>query len=215
MAERRGESPGFVWAYRDLLTELMVVFMALGLLAIIASQQITKLEGVHPGQLFIQMSWKTGSKSDIDLWLLGPDDRSIGYARSAGKYCDLLRDELGSTASKASHAIELMVCRDPPVGEYNVNVMDYDDHGSKDLPMSVEVEISKPDKAGHMKELFKKTVTLERQGHEITVVRFELDKETNIVEGSVNNLPHMIRTADPTAGTSPGIPNPPTGAPRP
>lgn len=206
------ESPGFSWAYRDLLLGLVIVFMALGLLAIIASQQITKMEGVHPGQLFIQMSWKTGSKSDIDLWLLGPDDRSIGYARSAGKYCDLLRDDLGSTASKASHAIELMVCRDPPVGEYIVNVMDYDDHGSKDLPMAVEVEVSKPDKAGHMKELFKKTVTLQRQGQEITVIRFELDKETNIVDGSLNDIPHMIRTADPNAGTSPGVTYPGQGA---
>lgn len=207
------KSKGFEWAYRDLLTALMVVFMALGLLAVIASQKIKTIEGVQPGQMFIQMTWKNGSTSDIDLWVLSPDDKPVGYLRSAGKNCDLLRDDLGAEMDITSHAIEMAVCRDPPPGEYIVNTHFYNLHlpnagdhyieeKAKEVPMQVEVKILRtmpkdPHTQGspstHLKLLFDKTVTLESPGEEITVVRFSLDDKGNVIPGSVNDLPHKIR----------------------
>ena len=205
MSQRKGgETTGFIWAYRDLLTAMMIVFMALGLLAVIAAQKIKMVEGVQPGQMLIQMSWTPGSKSDIDLWIQTPDDMPVGYMRSAGKNCDLLRDDLGLGLDATSHAIELMVCRDPLPGEYIINVMNYNVHPIPpprtgpdivEFPMPVTVTITRPDHKNHsMKTLFTKEVIIDHLGQEITVVRFTLDSEGNIVPGSINDMPHMIRT---------------------
>lgn len=209
MAEK---SKGFEWAYRDLLTALMVVFMALGLLSIIASQRLKTIEGVQPGQLLVQMTWKNGSTSDIDLWVKSPDDEPVGYTRAAGKTCDLLRDDLGRAMDLTSHAIELTVCRDPPPGEYLINVHLYNIHLAKayggvpeqtwdevmkkELPMPVTVLITKADKKnpGHMKKILEKEVMLDHAGQELTVARFELDGDANLVAGSLNDLPLMMRT---------------------
>lgn len=192
---------GFEWAYRDLLTALMVVFMALGLLAIIAAQKLKQIEGIQPGQMFVQMTWTVGSASDIDLWIQSPGDGPVGYNRPTGKNCDLLRDDLGVGLDSTSRAIELLVCRDPPPGEYLINVMDYNIHTipSKqsaivELPMLVTITISKPEKGGRMKQLFTKQVLLDHAGQETTVVRFDLDSLGNIVSGSINDMPKMLRT---------------------
>ena len=152
------------------------------------------------------MTWTSGSISDIDLWVQSPDDLPVGYARSAGKNCDLLRDDLGLGLDSTSHAIELMVCRDPLPGDYLINVMDYNTHPIppartapapvRETPMEVTVTVSRPDKksGGKMKQLFTKTVSLDHVGQELTVARFTLDGNANIVPGSINDIPKMIRT---------------------
>lgn len=197
MATKNNESPGFSWAYRDMLTTLMIVFMALGLYAIIALIETKKLEGVQPGQLYVEMDWKVGSYTDMDVWTQTPEDEPVGYARPAGKNCDLLRDDLGLGQDKTSHAIELLVCRDPIPGSYLINVMAYQFHGplsQKEFPMEVTVKILKSVPKGKMKELYTKTVIIDHVGQEITVVRFDLDDKQEIIEGSVNDVPKMIRT---------------------
>ena len=184
-------SKGFFWANVDFYVTLSVLFMALSCLAVVA-KTVPKESGTRLGNLTIEMQWPVGSPSDLDLWIQPPGDRPIGYSRKTGKFCDLVRDDLGAGHDVASRAIEMVVCRQATAGEYIVNVHAYALRESKPMPVQVLVRGVHPE-TDSVETLLSKFTTVERNGQEITVVRFRLGPDGRIDQDSVNDLQKNLR----------------------
>lgn len=181
------ESRGFSWAYRDLLTALLVVFIAMAALALVAVVQKPNPNVAIQGNLVFTMHWRERSNSDIDMWVKSPDDRPVGFMRLSGMNCNLLRDDLGHAHDPSSENEEMTVCRNAPPGEYTVNVMAYDvyDHH---FPIDVSIESFFSNGSGSNR-LFQRDAHLTFQGQELTVARFALTKGGLVKPGSFNDIP--------------------------
>lgn len=183
------EPLGYAYSIRDLLIALLVVFMALSVFALVSHPK--QKPGVQAGSLIFQMHWQDSSDSDIDLWMKPPDDRPIGYSHMSGHYCNLLRDDLGRDHDPASTNTEVNICRKALPGEYIVNTMAYNAYDGN-YPISVTVTVTELSTTVS-RMLIEKTVQLQYQGQELTVFRFTLDKQGNIVPGSINDLQIPLR----------------------
>jgi hypothetical protein len=175
---------GFEWSYRDLLTSLVVVYMAMAALALIAAGKATP-EAVTPGNILFQLSWDREKLADVDLWVRAPDDIAVGYSHPAGRHCNLLRDDTGRPTDPESRNLELTVCRGMPDGEWIANAALYADRDGK-LPLTATVTATMAAKGG-ITEIAKRSVTLEHEGEERTVFRFTL-RGQDLQPGSLNHL---------------------------
>lgn len=182
------KSKGFEWSYRDLLTALVVVYMAMAALALIAASKATT-QAVTPGSVMFQMTWDQGAKADVDLWVQAPGEQPVGYSHPAGPHCNLLRDDLGPPVDPESRNLELTVCRGMPDGEWIANVALYADRGGK-LPITATVKAIRGGPNG-AEELVKRTVTLAHEGEELTVFRFTT-RNKDLVPDSINHLPMAL-----------------------
>jgi hypothetical protein len=186
------ESRGFSWAYRDLLTALLVVFIAMATLSLVAMVQKPDKKVAIQGNLVFAMHWDGNSDSDIDMWIQSPGDSPVGYRRMSGLNCNLLRDDLGHQHDPSSQNQEMTVCRNAPPGAYAINVVAYDVY-DRHYPVQVSVEGFFSDGSGSNR-LFERSATLMYQGQEVTLARFELTKEGALKIGSLNDIPvHLFR----------------------
>lgn len=175
---------GFEWSYRDLLTSLVVVYMAMAALALIAAGKVTT-QAVTPGNVLFQLSWEREKLADVDLWVRAPDDIAVGYSHPSGRHCNLLRDDTGRPTDPESRNLELTVCRGMPDGEWIANAALYADRDGK-LPITAIVTATMAGKDGII-EIAKRSVILTREGEEHTAFRFTLHGQ-DLQPGSVNHL---------------------------
>jgi hypothetical protein len=186
------KSKGFFWAYIDLLFALVGGFMAMACLAVVA-KTTPQEAGIDVGTLTIEMQWPMGSQTDMDLWVRPPGDRPIGYSRKTGKFCDLIRDDLGALHDIASRATEIVACRRTPPGEYVINANAYAFRDQGAIPIRVFVRHQRPGNE-EVDTLLTRSTTVDHDGQEVTVVRFTLDTDGAVVPGSVNNLYRELRS---------------------
>lgn len=186
-------SKGFEWSYRDLLTALLVVFIAMAVLALVATTSKNDRRPIQ-GNLIFEMHWSPQSNSDIDLWVKSPGDKPVGFMHPSGINCNLLRDDLGRLHDPSSENEEMVVCRNAPPGEYIVNVMAYNVYDQK-FPIDVSLEGTYSSSAV-TNRLFTKSVKLSYKGEERTVIRFRLSKMGFVEDGSVNEAPIMLFRAN-------------------
>ena len=184
------ESRGFSWAYRDLLTALLVVFIAMATLALVAVVQKPNPKVAIQGNLIFAMHWKASSNSDIDMWVKSPEDRPVGFMRLSGMNCNLLRDDLGHAHDPSSENEEMAVCRNAPAGAYAVNVMAYDVY-DRHFPIDVTVESFYTNGTGSSR-LFQRDARLTYQGQEVTVAQFQLTKDGLVKAGTINDIPIVL-----------------------
>ncbi len=64
------------------------------------------------------------------------------------------------------------------------------------VPATVIVRV-KPDNEGPLRMIAERRVELTQVGEELTVVRFELGEEGQLVPGSIHALPRALRSARP------------------
>ena len=188
--DRNTESRGFSWAYRDLLTALLVVFIAMAALSLIAVVQQPGRNVAIQGNLIVAMHWDPRSDSDVDLWVKSPGDEPVGYKRLSGLNCNLLRDDLGRQHDPNSQNEEMTVCRNAPAGAYAVNVMAYDVYDRR-FPVQVSVESFFSDGKGSSR-IFQRDAKLTYQGQELTVARFDLANGGRLIPGSLNDIPVLL-----------------------
>ena len=175
---------GFEWSYRDLLTSLMVVYMAMAALALIAASRAST-EGVVPGNVLFQLTWDQTKLADVDLWVRAPDDTPVGYSHPAGRHCNLLRDDTGRPTDPESRNMELAVCRGTPDGEWIANVALYADRDGK-LPVTATLVATMAGRNG-IEQIARRTLAFTGEGDERTAFRFALHGQ-DLVPGSVNHL---------------------------
>jgi hypothetical protein len=181
---------GLTWGLVDLLTALMIVFMALAALALIP-RQTQATAGVNPGNILVQLSWAMPIDADVDLWVQAPGERPVGYSNMGGQTFNLLRDDRGRSGDPNSHNIELAVGRATPDGEYVVNAMLYSSYNHQ-FPVPVHATVGVG--SGVPVTIVDVRGELTFEGQEITMARFRLH-DGHLVPGSVNQLFKPLRSA--------------------
>lgn len=175
----------------DMLISLCAAFLALAL--VIEDTPVTKADTVPPGQLSVEIFWPAEACTDVDLWVQAPGGKPVGYSSAHAAYIDFLRDDLGMVCTPGVHHYENAFSRGLPQGLYVVNLHSYSDHGWHQ-PVPVEVVVQVHHEKGSPTTVTHKTVTLTTIGQETTVVRFRLDADGNVEDGSVSDLPKPLRS---------------------
>jgi len=148
-----------------------------------------------PGNVIIEAQWADGLDADVDLWVAAPGDRPVGYSNKSGTVFNLLRDDLGKAQDVTDYNYEVAYSRGIPAGEYVVNVHMYRGIGVT-YPIEVKLVASvKANPNDSAKQLVTTTVQLQRENHQVTAFRFNLDGDGNLVTGSVNSLYKELRVA--------------------
>lgn len=179
--------------FRDILLSFLLGLTALTviMLASLNPPQKENDATTSPGNLAITVCWPEGAY-DVDAWVKAPgDEKAVGYSNRGSKTLNLLRDDLGEANDLMPVNCENVFSRGLPDGEYVVNVHYY--KGAK-LPLPVTVEVRLGDRRGVSAKIFEKSVTLVREGQEITVVRFKL-RGGKVDPASVNHVYAPLRSA--------------------
>lgn len=179
---------GPVIAMIDMLIALFVVALAM------MADPKTELQANSDRpicHLAVDMEWKNGDLSDVDLWVKAPGDRPVGYSAKEGTIFNLVRDDLGGYMDTTNINSERACARGLPEGEWIVNAHLYSARSPLPLSITITVSLVNPSSA-FMEPLVKMTVQLSSPGEELTVVRFKV-KDGRIISGSQNDIPIGLR----------------------
>jgi hypothetical protein len=151
-----------------------------------------------PGNVIVEIQWADKLDADVDLWVMAPGDRPVGYSNKSGAIFNLLRDDLGKPQDVTDLNYEIAYSRGTPAGEYIVNIHMYRTNTAA-LPIEVKiVASSKASVTDTARQLVATTIKLRRENEELTALRFRLDAKGQLVPGSVHSLYKPLRAA--TAG---------------
>jgi hypothetical protein len=146
-----------------------------------------------PGNVIVEIRWPDEIDADVDLWVEAPGDRPVGYSNKGGLIFNLLRDDLGKRADATGMNYEVSYSRGIPAGEYTVNVHLYrDTAGILPIPVTVVTSVKKSPRDS-ARQLLASKVELTREGQELTVYRFKLSADGDLVPGSVHSLQRNLR----------------------
>jgi hypothetical protein len=147
-----------------------------------------------PGNVIVEVRWPDELDSDVDLWVEAPGDVPVGYSNKGGVIFNLLRDDLGRRADATGMNYEVSYSRGIVAGEYTVNVHLYrNTAGVFPIPVTVVTSVKKSSKES-ARQLLASNIELTREGEELTVFRFKLSEEGDLVPGSVHSLQRKLRT---------------------
>jgi hypothetical protein len=181
--------------FRDVIMLALAGFVTLVMLILphINPKAVAEETAKSPGNLTVELRWPDDINADVDLWVEAPGDVPVGYSNKGGQVFNLLRDDLGDTADLTGLNYEFTYSRGVPEGEYAVNVHLYrNPTGIYPVPTTVVVSLKKPGYKS-AKQILVSKLDLTHQGEESTVFRFNLDDKSNLVAGSVHNLPKKLR----------------------
>jgi len=151
-----------------------------------------------PGNLIVEARWPDTTDVDVDLWVSAPGETPVGYSNKGGRTLNLLRDDRGFYSDPTNLNYEMTFGRGMPAGEYVVNLHYYgatDRNHIPPVPVIIVVS-SRAASTGLSTRLFNETVTLDHLGQETTVVRFSVDEDGGVVDGSVNHLFKPLRSSE-------------------
>jgi hypothetical protein len=143
-----------------------------------------------PGAVMVEVRWPDESSTDVDLWVQAPGDVPVGYSNKGGAIFNLLRDDLGRQGDPTRMNYETSYSRGMPPGEYTVNLHQYRGVGPTTAMVVVSV---KADPDAGARQILAQSVTLRRDGDELTVFRFKLDAAGALVPGSAHAAPKGLR----------------------
>lgn len=192
--DRFEEDDGTV--FRDVIMLALLGFVTVVVLLLPHLNPPTRtMDARQPGNLVVELHWPDNMNTDVDLWVEAPGDVPVGYSNQGGAVFNLLRDDMGHINDSGRLNYEIAFSRGAPAGEYTVNLHLYSNvDGSATIPAEVSVGVKKGER-DKVQTIAKKRVDLVHPGQEVTVMRFTLDKDMNLVEGSLHDLPKPLRTA--------------------
>jgi len=183
--------------FRDLMTLALCGFVVCVILIMPhINPPVTKVaqeSSNPPGNVIVEVRWPDELDCDVDLWVEAPGDRPVGYSNKGGLIFNLLRDDLGKRADATGMNYEVSYSRGIPPGEYTVNVHLYrNNSGVFPIPVTIVTSVKKSAKES-ARQLLASKVELTREGEELTVYRFRLSAEGDLVPGSVHSLQRNLR----------------------
>ena len=182
--------------FRDVIMLALAGFMAMVLLLLPHLNppgEQARADTQPPGNVIIEATWPKDLDTDVDLWVQAPGDHPVGYANKSGLIFNLLRDDLGHRSDVSGINYEVSYSRGMPAGEYVVNLHLYRNvAGVQPIPVTVVASV-KPTENDSARQILASDVELRREGEELTVYRFELDEDGELVPGSVHNLHYALR----------------------
>ena len=188
--------------FRDVLSLALLGFLAVIVLLLphIAPEGVKNVsDAPAPGNVVIEITWPDDMDADVDLWVQAPGDIAVGYSNKGGALFNLLRDDLGKTMDLSSINHESAYTRGLRGGEYIVNAHAYRINPKNPPPFTVETVISTKtveDEITRISPILFTQAQIRYQGQELTLARFELTDQGDLVNGSVHNLFKALRSAD-------------------
>ncbi len=183
--------------FRDVIMLALLGFVTIVVLLLphLNSPTLADQEVVAPGNEIVEVRWADGMNADVDLWVQAPGDRPVGYSDMGGRIFNLLRDDLGGAGDETDLNYEVAFTRGTPSGDYTVNLHLYR-NASGQFPVEAEVSVGvRPTAGGAVRKIANKRVVLATLGQELTVLRFSLDQEGQVIPGSIHDLPRPLRCA--------------------
>jgi hypothetical protein len=166
--------------FRDLLMNMLLGLVALVVLVLANINPTASEDPIsQPGNLIASAAWPAGS-TDVDIWVIGPDNEAVGYSHKSGKLWSLLRDDLGTSNDDTPLNYESAFTRGLPDGEYAVNVRCYACQRGA-VPVSVEIRLAE----GGL--IWRGVVDLLKDKQERTAQRFRI-ADGRVVPGSANSV---------------------------
>ena len=185
----------------DLLLNLLMLFI------VIAAVAIAKMNQPQPGkaiemkaELVIEMTWPDRNFDDLDLWLLLPDGRQVGFNSEdlgvatldrddRGAFGDTFVAQQGGPVQVIAVNKEIITVRANLPGKYVVNVHYYNDFTAAEIgveeaeptPQPVTVKMTKLNPK--VEELVSRQLELGNVGSQRTAFCFEVD-----AQGQVSNI---------------------------
>jgi hypothetical protein len=147
-----------------------------------------------PGNVIVEVRWPDEIDADLDLWVQAPGDVPVGYSNKGGAVFNLLRDDLGKRGDVTGLNYETSYSRGIAPGEYTVNLHLYRNPAGNDPVPATVVTSVKGSTGQSVRQLLASEVQLVREGEELTIYRFELSREGQLVAGSVHSLFKPLRT---------------------
>jgi len=183
--------------FRDMIMLALMGFVTIVILIIPHINPVAKpvQKEQAPGNVIVEIRWPDELNTDVDLWVQGPNDRPVGYARQSGRMFNLLRDDLGHRRDASNLNYEISYSRGVLPGEYTVNVHLFS-NVARVYPVPVTVVVSvktNPDEPA--RQILTSKVTLTYVNQEITVFRFRLNREGSLVPGSVHSIARSLARA--------------------
>lgn len=146
-----------------------------------------------PGNVIIEIRWPDGNTSDVDLWVQAPGDVPVGYSNRSGALFDLLRDDLGDVLDATDLNYEIAYSRGMAGGEYVANIHLYRNAAAiYPVPVTMVVSVKQPGGTSS-RQILTTQLDLEREGEELTCLRFRLDAQGRLEQGSVHSLFKPLR----------------------
>jgi hypothetical protein len=187
--------------FRDTIMLALAGFVALVILMLpyLNPKETKSAENSEPpGNVIIEARWPDHVDSDVDLWVQAPGDMPVGYSNKGGLAFNLLRDDLGERADATKMNYEVSYSRGLPPGEYTVNVHLYRNTARvSPIPITVVASVKKS-ATESARQIVATEISLTREGQEITVFRFKLGEQGDLVPGSVHSLQRPLRSAKTT-----------------
>jgi hypothetical protein len=147
-----------------------------------------------PGNVIVEIRWPDEIDADVDLWVQAPGDVPVGYSNKGGVMFNLLRDDLGNRLDVTGLNYETSYSRGIKRGEYAVNLHLYrNPSGVSPIPVTVVTSVKRNAKET-ARQLLASDVLLVSEGEEVTVYRFGLSEDGNLVAGSVHSLFKELRS---------------------
>ena len=178
-------------AFLDLLFNTLLCFVAFFAIALILINPESENRKVEVrAEFLISMSWPGEINDDVDIYVEDPAGNLVSFSRREDGLMHLDRDDLGNSndvvetefgSIEYNENREIVTIRGTVPGEYVINIHMYSKRSEDQTPVFIQV-----DKINPFSTVFTKTIFLEYDGQEETVVRIVVDKDSKIE--SINYL---------------------------
>ena len=183
----------------DLLFNLLLGYAFLFLISFMLIQPILKKAEVHTqAEYIITVTWPLDNKDDVDTWLEDPLGNLVWFRNKEAGLAHLDRDDLGhmndtifladGSVIKYPYNQELLTIRGFIGGEWTLNVHMYSKREKEPTMVRVTIDKLNP----KLKPILAKDILLEVRGDEVTVARFEMAANGDIL--SLNDMPKTLIT---------------------
>jgi len=177
----------------DLLFNLLLGYAFLFLISFLMIQPILKKAEVHTqAEFIITVTWPLDNTDDVDTWLEDPLGNLVWFSNKEAGLSHLDRDDLGSSNDiiyladgsviKYPYNQEILTIRGYIGGEWTLNVHMYSKREKENTIAHVTMDKLNPT----LKPVFIKDIPLEVRGDEVTVARFEMSSNGDIL--SMNDM---------------------------
>jgi hypothetical protein len=163
---------------------------------LLINPSIKKADIKTKAEFVITVTWNDSSRDDVDTWLQDPVGNVLHFNQKDVGLAHLDRDDLGTLNDTIilddgrqivyNHNQELTTIRGFLTGEWVLNVHMYNKRNSN--PTLVEVRIDKLNPK--VETIFYKKIVMKRKWEEITVTRFVMTNEGDII--SWDDLPKRL-----------------------
>ena len=185
----------------DLLFNLLLCFASMFIISFLMIQPILKKAEVHTqAEFIITVTWPIDNTDDVDTWLEDPLGNLVWFSQKEAGLSHLDRDDLGhlndiiyladGSIIKYPYNQEILTIRGFIGGEWTLNVHMYAKRDA--TPTIVRVTVDKLNPT--IKPILAKDILLSERGDEVTVARFEMGSNGDIL--STNDIPKKLITLE-------------------